>query len=62
MEHLVYSVHAISLLVAMGSAFVLSTYLTLNLRLPRLGLWPSASGWRHHTAFGLFRVRDAILE
>ncbi|MBO9446499.1 PEMT/PEM2 methyltransferase family protein [Ruegeria sp. R14_0] len=56
MEHLIYILHSISLGVAIGSAVLLGLYLALNLRLPRLGLWPSASGWRHHTAFGLFRL------
>ncbi|WP_170331771.1 methyltransferase family protein [Ruegeria arenilitoris] len=56
MEHLISPVHTTALLVALCSAVLLSGYLALNLRLPRLGLWPSASGWRHHTAFGLFRL------
>ncbi len=41
---------------ACGSAQLLGGYFSLNLRLLRLGLWPSAKGWRHHTAFGLFRL------
>lgn len=56
MDHLIYPLHEITLLLALGSALLLGLYLTLNLRLPKLGLWPSASGWRHHSAFGLFRV------
>ncbi|MES0824720.1 hypothetical protein [Ruegeria sp. SCP11] len=40
----------------MSTALLLSTYLTLNLRLPQLCLWPSAHSWRHHTAFGQFRL------
>lgn len=38
------------------SALFLGAYLALNLWRPSLGLWPSASGWRHHLAFGLFRL------
>lgn len=56
MEPLIYHVHTIALCVALGSALLLSGYLSLNLRLPQLDLWPSANGWRHHTAFGLFRL------
>ncbi len=56
MDNLIYTVHEVSLVLAIGSALMLSLYLALNLRLPRLGLWPSASGWRHHAAFGLFRL------
>jgi len=56
MEHLISLVHMIALLIALGSAIALSAYLALNLRVPRLGLWPSASGWRHQAAFGLFRL------
>ncbi len=56
MDNLIYTVQEVSLVLALGSALMLSLYLALNLRLPRLGLWPSASGWRHHAAFGLFRL------
>ncbi len=56
MDNLIYTVHEVSVVLALGSALMLSLYLALNLRLPRLGLWPSASGWRHHAAFGLFRL------
>ncbi|WP_424832535.1 methyltransferase family protein [Ruegeria sp.] len=56
MENLLYTIHASSFLAALGSALMLGGYLSMNLRQPRLGLWPSASGWRHHTAFGLFRL------
>ncbi|WP_170466173.1 methyltransferase family protein [Ruegeria arenilitoris] len=56
MEHLIFPIHEIALLVATGAALLIGAYLSVNLRLPHLGLWPSASGWRHHTAFGLFRL------
>ncbi|WP_170422650.1 methyltransferase family protein [Ruegeria arenilitoris] len=56
MEHLIFPIHEIALLVATGAALLLGAYLAVNLRLQHLGLWPSASGWRHHTAFGLFRL------
>ncbi|WP_171133028.1 MULTISPECIES: isoprenylcysteine carboxylmethyltransferase family protein [unclassified Ruegeria] len=56
MENLIFSVHATALWCALGAALLLCGYLSLNLRRPQLGLWPSASGWRHHTAFGLFRL------
>ena len=55
-EHLIFPIHEIALLVAIGAASLLGRYLIVNLRLPHLGLWPSASGWKHHTAFGLFRL------
>jgi len=56
MEDTLSHLPAIALLVALISAMLLGCYLALNLRLPRLGLWPSATGWRHHLAFGLFRL------
>ena len=56
MEHLISLLHTITLLTSVGAATALGVYLALNLRLPHLGLWPSASGWRHHLAFGLFRL------
>lgn len=46
----------LALVIALASALFLAAYLAINLRKPSLGLWPSAAGWRHHTAFGLFRV------
>lgn len=46
----------LALITALVSAALLAAYLAINLRKPSLGLWPCASGWRHHTAFGLFRL------
>ncbi|MBE1282640.1 MAG: heavy metal resistance protein CzcN [Rhodobacteraceae bacterium] len=48
--------HDVSLVLAGLSACALGLYLTLGLICPDWGLWPSAAGWRHNTAFGLFRV------
>lgn len=48
--------HTVSLILAIASAVLLGAHLGLSLRRPDLGLWPAASGWRHHLAFGLFRV------
>ncbi|SDE17898.1 methyltransferase family protein [Ruegeria marina] len=46
----------ISLSLALAGALVLAAYLALGLLRPEWGLWPAAQGWRHHTAFGLFRL------
>ncbi|MAC77504.1 MAG: heavy metal resistance protein CzcN [Rhodobacteraceae bacterium] len=41
---------------AIVSALLLGGLLAWNLRCPAFGFWPAASGWRHATAFGIFRV------
>lgn len=56
MTDLIAALHPISLGVACLSALALGGLLAWNLRFPRLAFWPSASGWRHHLAFGLFRL------
>lgn len=48
--------HQGALIIAVISAVALGAHLALSLRLPRLGLWPAAEGWRHHLAFGIFRI------
>lgn len=48
--------HDISLFLALGGALALAAYLAQSLRRPDWGLWPAAKGWRHHAAFGLFRL------
>jgi protein-S-isoprenylcysteine O-methyltransferase Ste14 len=53
---LVLTLHDIALLVACGAAVALAAHLGYSLKRPDLGLWPAAEGWRHHLAFGLFRV------
>lgn len=49
-------VHALSAWLAIGSAIALGGLLAFNLKYPAFGFWPAASGWRHATAFGIFRV------
>ncbi len=56
MTDLFNSLHQIALWTAIISALSLGAHLTLSLRCPELGLWPAAAGWRHHLAFGIFRV------
>ncbi len=56
MEQFFSLVHTIALVTALSSAFMLCVNLALSLCQPKLGLWPSASGWQHHVAFGLFRM------
>ena len=56
MYDLLLTFHDIALLVAILSAVSLAAHLGLSLKRPDLGLWPAAEGWRHHLAFGLFRV------
>lgn len=48
--------HTASLFVAVVAALALGSHLSLSLRRPDLGLWPAADGWKHHLAFGLFRL------
>lgn len=48
--------HSFSLGLALVAAAMLAAYLALSLRYPGWGLWPAAEGWRHHLAFGLFRL------
>ncbi|GAB5434165.1 MAG: hypothetical protein EpisKO_35350 [Epibacterium sp.] len=48
--------HDLALMVALLAAILLATHLSLSLKCPSFGLWPAADGWRHHLAFGLFRV------
>ena len=50
------TLQSISLVVALVAAVGLGSLLALSLQRPELGLWPAAAGWRHHLAFGLFRV------
>lgn len=50
------SLHTLALWAAILSAVSLGGHLALSLRRPDLGLWPAAEGWRHHLAFGLFRI------
>lgn len=56
MYDLLLTFHDLALLVAALSALALAGHLTLSLKRPDLGLWPAAEGWRHHLAFGLFRL------
>lgn len=44
------------LVLTLVSAALLAALLAANLRWPDFGFWPSARGWRHQTAFGLFRL------
>ena len=48
--------HDLSLGLAILSAVALAAHLGLSLKRPELGLWPASTGWRHHLAFGLFRL------
>jgi protein-S-isoprenylcysteine O-methyltransferase Ste14 len=48
--------HTLSLITAILSALALGGHLSLSLARPDLGLWPASDGWRHHLAFGLFRL------
>ena len=48
--------HIASAWAAIASALLLGGLLGWNLRYPALAFWPAASGWRHNTAFGIFRV------
>ena len=48
--------HDLAPMVAILAAILLAAHLSLSLKCPSLGLWPAADGWRHHLAFGLFRV------
>jgi protein-S-isoprenylcysteine O-methyltransferase Ste14 len=48
--------HDLALMVAILAAILLAAHLSLSLKCHSLGLWPAADGWRHHLAFGLFRV------
>lgn len=50
------TIHSISFLLTLISGFALAAHLGLSLARPVLGLWPASSGWRHHLAFGLFRL------
>lgn len=56
MYDLLLTFHDLALLVAALFALALAGHLTLSLKRPDLGLWPAAEGWRHHLAFGLFRL------
>ncbi|OIQ32271.1 MAG: heavy metal resistance protein CzcN [Alphaproteobacteria bacterium MedPE-SWcel] len=56
MYDLILTLHDIALVAALVFAAALAAHLGLSLRRPDLGLWPAAAGWRHHLAFGLFRV------
>lgn len=50
--------HFFALFLAVLSAAVLGGLLLWNLLRPSFAFWPApeTSGWRHHVAFGLFRV------
>jgi protein-S-isoprenylcysteine O-methyltransferase Ste14 len=48
--------HYFSLGLAVLSAIALAAHLALSLKRPDLGLRPASTGWRHHLAFGLFRL------
>ncbi|WP_243612293.1 methyltransferase family protein [Shimia aestuarii] len=50
------SLHALSFALTGLSGLALAAHLALSLARPDLGLWPASSGWRHHLAFGLFRL------
>ena len=56
MYDLILTFHDLALLVAVLAALALAGHLGLSLKRPDLGLWPAAEGWRHHLAFGLFRL------
>ncbi|KUP93784.1 methyltransferase family protein [Tritonibacter horizontis] len=56
MTDLLTTFHDIALITALLAALALAAHLGLSLRRPELGLWPAAEGWRHHLAFGLFRI------
>ncbi|MFC3615556.1 methyltransferase family protein [Lutimaribacter marinistellae] len=48
--------HSATLALALCAALLLGGLLAWNLRRQSFGFWPSASGWRHQLAFGLFRA------
>ncbi|MGR3803642.1 methyltransferase family protein [Marinibacterium profundimaris] len=48
--------HTASAWAAVLSALLLGGALAYNLKTPAFGFWPAASGWRHATAFGIFRL------
>ncbi len=48
--------HTLSFALTALSGLALAAHLALSLARPDLGLWPASSGWRHHLAFGLFRL------
>ncbi len=50
------TLHAISFALTGLSGLALAAHLAMSLARPELGLWPASSGWRHHLAFGLFRL------
>ncbi len=56
MSEILSILHPASAWAACLSALLLGGLLAYNLYNPRLGFWPAASGWRHNTAFGIFRV------
>ncbi|TNJ42673.1 isoprenylcysteine carboxylmethyltransferase family protein [Phaeobacter sp. B1627] len=56
MYDLILTLHDSALGTAILFAIALAAHLGLSLWRPDLGLWPAAEGWRHHLAFGLFRV------
>lgn len=50
------TIHSVSFWLTLASGLALAGHLGLSLARPSLGLWPASSGWRHHLAFGLFRL------
>lgn len=56
MSDILSFLHPTSAWATCASALLLGGLLAYNLYNPRLGFWPAASGWRHYTAFGIFRV------
>ena len=56
MTELLSLLHPASAWAAILSATLLGGLLAYNLKTPSFGFWPAASGWRHNTAFGIFRV------
>lgn len=56
MVEIAAQIHLVSLFVTIGAAFLLAAYLGLSLLHADMGLWPASEGWRHHLAFGLFRL------